>query len=56
MAYLNNRASSAGLRDSANTKDPNTIPTPTPAPASPMVANPAPQLFPNVNIAEHIQF
>lgn len=51
IAYLNRRCSSLGLRDNPNIKEPKTIPTPVPAPASPIVASPAPTAFPEPAIA-----
>jgi hypothetical protein len=51
IAYLNNRVSSEGLRLREKINEPKTIPTPTPAPAKPIVAKPAPRLLPKVNIA-----
>ena len=36
-------------------KHPNTIPIPTPAPASPIVANPAPRIFDDCNIMKTLK-
>lgn len=38
-----------GFLEIPNTKEPNTEPIPTPAPAKPMVANPAPMNFEDCN-------
>lgn len=45
MQYLNNFASLDGLRDLPKMNAANTVPIPTPAPANPMVAEPAPLNF-----------
>lgn len=50
IAYLNNFSSTPGFLDNPKIKLPKTIPTPTPAPVNPIVANPAPQDFPNCKI------
>lgn len=42
MAILNNSSFKFGFLEIPKTRDPNTVPIPTPAPASPMVARPAP--------------
>ena len=42
MASLNNSSFIEGFLDTPITKAPNTVPIPTPAPASPIVASPAP--------------
>lgn len=50
MAYANNCGLNAGFLDVAVIKPENTIPIPTPAPAKPIVANPAPMYFAAANI------
>ena len=45
IAILNNSSFKEGFRDIPITKAPNTVPIPTPAPAKPMVAKPAPTNF-----------
>ena len=42
MASLNNSSFKEGFLDTPKTRAPKTVPIPTPAPASPIVANPAP--------------
>ena len=42
IANLNSSSFKEGFLDTPKTKAPKTVPIPTPAPASPMVANPAP--------------
>ena len=45
IAIRNNSSLRLGFREVPRTKAPNTVPIPTPAPASPIVANPAPTNF-----------
>lgn len=45
MAILKSSSFNEGFLDIPKTKDPNTVPIPTPAPANPIVANPAPMYF-----------
>ena len=50
IAYWNNWGRMLGFRLVADISDENTSPIPTPAPASPIVANPAPMYFAACNI------
>ena len=45
-----NKGRSAGFRETDDISDENTNPIPTPAPANPIVANPAPMYFAACNI------
>ena len=44
MANLNNSSFKDGFLEVPNTKAPKTVPIPTPAPAKPIVAKPAPKI------------
>jgi hypothetical protein len=50
IAYENNWFFNEGFRATPTIRHPNTIPIPTPAPARPIVANPAPRTFDDCNI------
>lgn len=50
IAILNNSSFREGLREVPSTKAPKTRPIPIPAPANPMVANPAPKHLAASNI------
>lgn len=52
IAILNNSSFKEGLRDVPKTKAPKTVPIPIPAPAKPIVANPAPIHFAACNNIE----
>ena len=45
IASLNNSSFNDGFLETPITNAPNTVPIPTPAPANPIVANPAPTNF-----------
>ena len=45
IAILNNSSFNDGFHEMPKTKAPKTVPIPTPAPANPIVANPAPMYF-----------
>ena len=49
IANLNNSSLKEGFLDIPITKAPNTVPIPTPAPAKPIVAKPAPKNFADCN-------
>lgn len=54
IAILNNSSFSDGFLEIPRTKAPNTVPIPTPAPANPIVANPAPMYLAACNSINHI--
>ena len=49
IANLNNSSFKEGFLDIPKTRAPKTVPIPTPAPANPMVANPAPKNLADCN-------
>lgn len=53
IAILNNSSFSEGFLEIPKTKAPNTVPIPTPAPANPIVAKPAPIYLAACNSTKH---
>ena len=49
IASLNNSSFNEGFLETPSTSAPNTVPIPTPAPANPIVASPAPTNFADCN-------